>query len=188
MTSGTSSDAIEGGARDYLLRPAFLSDAAELAKLGRESFCASFEHLYAAEDLSAFLESAYTPQVVEQEIADDRYIHQLADEEGALLGYCKMSDPSGYIEYSGAVKPIALNQLYTAPGMTGRGIGARLMDWAIAEAKQRGCDAIQLSVWSENFGAQRFYERYGFKKIADIDFWVGSHRDDEFLFEKRLGD
>ena len=32
----------------------------------------------------------------------------------------------------------------------------------------------------------RFYARYGFEKIADIDFCVGSHRDDEFLLELRL--
>jgi ribosomal protein S18 acetylase RimI-like enzyme len=60
------------------------------------------------------------------------------------------------------------------------------MDWALGEAHRRGCDAIQLSVWSGNDGAQRFYERYGFRKIADIDFWVGRHRDDEFLYELRL--
>ncbi|MEC8178679.1 MAG: GNAT family N-acetyltransferase, partial [Pseudomonadota bacterium] len=65
-------------------------------------------------------------------------------------------------------------------------IGAALMDWAMAEARERGHDAVQLSVWSENFGAQRFYQRYGFAKIADIDFWVGNHRDDEFLYELRL--
>jgi len=41
-------------------------------------------------------------------------------------------------------------------------------------------------VWSENPGAQRFYQRHGFAKIADIDFGVGSHRDDEVLYEKRL--
>ena len=28
--------------------------------------------------------------------------------------------------------------------------------------------------------------RYGFEKIADIDFWVGQQRDDEFLYAKML--
>jgi hypothetical protein len=41
-------------------------------------------------------------------------------------------------------------------------------------------------VWSENRAAQRFYARYGFAKIADIGFMVGSHRDEEFLLELRL--
>jgi ribosomal protein S18 acetylase RimI-like enzyme len=60
------------------------------------------------------------------------------------------------------------------------------MDWAIAYAHDAGHDAIQLSVYAENHGAQRFYERYGFEKIADITFKVGDHYDPEFLFELRL--
>ena len=169
-----------------ILRPATPEDAPALATLGRKSFCAAFEHLYKPEDLAAFLEQAYAENAVAAEIADDCHIHRLADDGERLLGYVKLRDPSGYAGYSDAANPIALGQLYTQPDCTGQGIGAALMDWAIAEARERGHDAVQLSVWSENFGAQRFYQRYGFAKIADIDFWVGNHRDDDFLYELRL--
>lgn len=122
------------------------------------------------------------------EIADPQFIHRLADDGTRLLAYCKMQLPSPYAELSDALRPIALNQLYTQPDIVGRGVGAALMDWAIGEARNHACDAIQLSVWSENYGAQRFYTRYGFAKIADIDFWVGSQRDEEFLFELKLAE
>ena len=79
-----------------------------------------------------------------------------------------------------------LGQLYCSGDATGKGIGAAMLERAIAEARARGCDAMQLSVYSENFGAQRFYQRYGFRHVADIDFWVGNHRDDEFLYELAL--
>ena len=49
-----------------------------------------------------------------------------------------------------------------------------------------GADEMQLSVWSGNHGAQRFYARYGFEKVADVHFWVGAHRDDEFLLSLML--
>tara|TARA_B100000678_G_C18115403_1_gene464434 strand:- start:136 stop:678 length:543 start_codon:yes stop_codon:yes gene_type:complete len=171
-----------------ITRPATLEDAPALATLGRESFCAAFEHLYRPEDLDAFLTQAYSQEAVAGEIAEDAVIHRLAvaDDGSRLLGYVKLRAPSPYGEHSDATNPIALGQLYTQPDLTGQGIGAALMDWAIGDAVARGHDAIQLSVWSENFGAQRFYQRYGFAKIADIDFWVGTHRDDEFLYEKRL--
>lgn len=169
-----------------ILRPAILADVPALSALGRDSFCAAFAHLYRAEDLAAFTEQAYCEQAVAQEIAAPRYIHQLAEDDGSLIGYCKMAMPSAYADYSEALNPIALGQLYTAPGMTGSGIGAALMDWALEEARRRSADAVQLSVWSENYGAQKFYQRYGFTKIADIDFWVGNHRDDEFLYELKL--
>ena len=47
-------------------------------------------------------------------------------------------------------------------------------------------DEVQLSVWSGNHGAQRFYARYGFEKIADVTFKVGEQIDDEFLLAKLL--
>ena len=170
----------------YRLRTATVTDTQALATLGRESFCAAFEHLYKPEDLSHFLRQAYEPDVVAGEIADPQLIHCLADDGERLLGYCKLQQPSGYAQHSDAGNPIALGQLYTQPDLVGRGIGAALMQWAIGEAQNRGCDAIQLSVWSGNHRAQRFYQRYGFAKIADIEFWVGSQCDEEFLFELRL--
>lgn len=169
-----------------ILRPSSVNDVPALAALGRESFCAAFEDLYRPEDLQTFLEQAYSEGAVAMEIAAPEYIHRLAEDAGKLVGYCKLRAPSGYAEHSDAKNPIALGQLYTAPGMTGSGIGAALMDWALAEARGLGAGAIQLSVYSENFGAQRFYQRYGFAKIADIDFWVGEQRDAEFLYELRL--
>lgn len=171
-----------------LVRPATTADAAPLARLGRESFCAKFAHLYNARDLEAFLQEVYSEEAVAQELADPLLTHRLAvdKESGALLGFIKLRDPSGYGEYSDAAKPIALQQLYCDPDRTGEGIGSVLTDWAITEARARKCDAMHLSVYAENFGAQRFYQRYGFAKIADIFFMVGNHRDDEFLYEMRL--
>jgi len=171
-----------------ILRPATPADAPALAALGRLSFCAAFAHLYRPEDLAAFLEQTYADAVVASEIADPTIIHRLAIDpaSGELTGFCKLRYPSSYSAHSDARDPIALGQLYCHPARTGEGIGAALVDWTLAEAHARGCDAIQLSVWSENLGAQRFYARYGFTKIADIDFMVGEQRDDEFLLELRL--
>ena len=172
---------------DFTLRDAVAGDAAALSLLGRQSFAAAFGHLYRPEDLAAFLDETHDPARVAGEIADPAYIHQLAvDDAGRLMGYCKLTADSDYASHSEARGPMGLSQLYTDPACTGQGLGAALMDWALATARSRGADAVQLSVWSENLGAQRFYQRHGFAKIADIDFWVGSHRDDEFLYEKRL--
>lgn len=169
-----------------ILRPASLDDVPALAALGRESFCAAFEHLYQPEDLRTFLEQAYSQESVAAEIAAPEYIHRIAEDAAGLIGYCKLRMPSDYREHSDARNPIALGQLYTMPDRTGEGIGAALMEWALAEAREREADAIQLSVYSENFGGQRFYQRYGFAKIGDIGFWVGQQRDAEFLYELRL--
>lgn len=169
-----------------ILRPAVPADVAALAKLGRDSFVATFAHLYRPEDLAAFLDEVHSHEAVLREVSGQDCRYRLAEIEGELVGYCKMRWPGSFAGHSDASNPITLSQLYTAPGRTGEGIGAALMEWAIAHARDKGCDAIQLSVYAENFGAQRFYQRYGFAKIADITFTVGDHVDPEFLYELRL--
>ncbi len=169
------------------LRSATPADAAALARLGRDAFCASFAHLYREEDLQAFLAAAHSPEKVAAEIADPAMAIVLAvADEGALLGYCKLVLACGWPEHARAQPVVEIKQFYTQPHATGRGIGAALMDWTLAEAQRQGAKEIQLSVWSENHGGQRFYARYGFIKIADIHFIVGQQRDEEFLFAKLL--
>jgi ribosomal protein S18 acetylase RimI-like enzyme len=171
-----------------ILRPATPADADAIADLGRESFVAKFGHLYQAEDLAAFLADYRTPERYREYLRDPGTRIQLAEEEGALLGYCLVELGKGYEDrpLPRPERPASLGQLYCDPAQARRGIGSALMDWALAEARQWRADAMQLNVFSENFGAQRFYARYGFSKVADIAFWVGNHRDDEFLYELKL--
>jgi GNAT superfamily N-acetyltransferase len=46
----------------------------------------------------------------------------------------------------------------------GRGIGSRMMEWAVEQAKQRGCRLVQLMTHCDRKNAHRFYERLGFVK------------------------
>lgn len=169
------------------LRAATLDDAPALAALGRTSFTDAFGHLYRPEDLAAFLAETHDEAVIAGEIAGEVCRHRLAVAgDGALLGYCKLRVPSKLAEYSAAANPVELSQLYCASAATGQGVGAALMDWALDEACAGNHDVVQLSVYSGNHGAQRFYARYGFAKVADIHFRVGEQLDEEYLFEKAL--
>lgn len=169
-----------------ILRAASPSDAPALARLGREAFVAKFGHLYRPEDLAAFLNEVHSEAAVSAEIANPRVLYCLAEREGALVAWCKLGLACGWPQHARGTSAIELKQLYTAPGQTGGGLGAALMEWTFAEARAHGTDEIQLSVWSGNDGAQRFYARYGFAKVADIHFMVGQQRDDEFLFARMM--
>lgn len=169
------------------LRLAAPSDTAALADLGRRAITAKFAHLYKPEDFAAFLVEAHSETKVAKELADPGMRIAVIEEEGALIAFCKLviasTMPAGH---SDARAPLELKQLYTDPARIGGGLGARLMDWAMAEARALGADEVQLSVFSENPEAQRFYHRYGFGKIADIEFWVGTHCDAEFLYACKI--
>ena len=169
-----------------LLRPALPADAPALAALGRDSFVAKFGTMYRPEDLAVFLAQMHSDVVVSREIANPQARYCLVERDGALAAYCKLGLACGWPEHARGSHAIELKQLYTAAGATGGGIGSALMDWVLAEARAVGADEIQLSVFSGNTDAQRFYHRYGFAKVADIHFWVGEQRDDEFLFARMI--
>ncbi len=168
------------------LRPATAADVPALAALGRDSFVAKFGHMYRPEDLAFYLAATFSHEAIAAEVANPDRLYRLADLDGKLGGYCKLGLICGFPDHARGQNVIELKQLYTDPAMTGQGLGAALMDWALAVAQQRGADEMQLSVFSGNDGAQRFYARYGFAKVADIHFWVGEQRDDEFLFARML--
>jgi GNAT superfamily N-acetyltransferase len=52
-----------------------------------------------------------------------------------------------------------VDQLYVEPGLTGRGIGTELIELA----KRRRPAGLRLWTFESNAGAQRFYERHGFR-------------------------
>lgn len=171
----------------YALRAPVAADAPALAALGRDSFSAAFAHLYAPEDLATFLDEVHDEAAVARRIISPNRVYRLAeDADGALAGYCQLVLRDSFEPVSTALRPITLSQLYCAGSATGSGLGAALMEWALAEARARGADEIRLSVWAGNHGAQRFYARYGFEHVADIGFWVGNQRDDEFLYARSL--
>lgn len=169
------------------LRLAAPADTAALAELGRRAVTAKFEHLYRPEDFATFMEGAHSEAKVGKELADAGMRIAVLEEGGTLIAFCKLVLTSTLpSQYSDARAPLELKQLYTDPARIGGGLGSRLMDWAMTEARLLGADEIQLTVYSENPEAQRFYHRYGFAKIADIEFWVGTHCDPEFLYARKL--
>lgn len=51
----------------------------------------------------------------------------------------------------------------TSASVRGKGVGTKLIKWAIQRAEERGCHLIQLTTDKKRPDALRFYERLGFK-------------------------
>ncbi len=159
-----------------------ISDAQQLAELGRTTFCDTFAHLYAAEDLNPFLASAYGIDNVRDDICDPEKLIRVAEADGQLLGYCKLGLSVTLDDVPDGLHALELKQLYLREIAQGTGVAQSLMGWALDQARTRGFGHVVLSVWSGNDKAQHFYKKFGFRHIADTHFMVGNHRDDEYLY------
>lgn len=58
-----------------------------------------------------------------------------------------------------------IEAVQTRSDMRGQGIGARMIEFAVAEAKGRGVRLVQLTSNAVRKDAHRFYERLGFKPL-----------------------
>ena len=54
----------------------------------------------------------------------------------------------------------------------------------MAWLQEDGPRDVWIGVWSENYGAQRFYERHGFEKVGEYGFAVGKTVDREFILRR----
>jgi len=171
---------------DLTLRPAVPADVPALTQLARASFIDAFGHLYSEADLAAFLAEAKTEAATAGLVADPDGAMQVATRGGEPIAFCKIGYKCGWPDKARGNRAMELKQLYAAAAATGSGVGSALMDWAMTALAEAGADEVQLSVWSGNHGAQRFYQRYGFEKVADVTFKVGEQIDDEYLLSKLL--
>ena len=167
-------------------RPADIDDADELDAMARQIWIETFEHSAPADDITAYVDGAYGPQgKLRRDLADPAHRFQLACAEGAIIGYAKLS-PLWLEAPEIAPGAAQLSQLYIASAWHGRGVAPVLMQWTIDAARSRGAAALVLTVWEHNPRALRFYERWGFRHIADYAFQTGTQIDRDLIMQLAL--
>lgn len=84
----------------------------------------------------------------------------VAEAGGAVVGVCQVS-LLWHIQHAGGAAA-EIESMHVAEERRGEGIGAALVDAAVAWAAQRGCYRIQLTSNAARREAHRFYEANGF--------------------------
>ncbi|WP_297693310.1 GNAT family N-acetyltransferase [Phenylobacterium sp.] len=167
-----------------VIRRASPSDAPTLATIAADTFVETFGHLYPPQDLRAFLADAYDAERLRAELADPTGAVWLAEADGETIGYAQVG-PCGLPHPEVTALCGELKRLYFRKAWQNRGLGQRLFAEAMAWLQRAGPRDVWIGVWSENFGAQRFYGRQGFEKAGEYGFRVGRTVDHEFILRRR---
>ncbi|MEA2793915.1 MAG: hypothetical protein QOI87_1295 [Bradyrhizobium sp.] len=83
------------------------------------------------------------------------------DGEGAVVGCLQLCILPG-LSSQGASRGL-IEDVRVAAHCRSRGIGERLVQWAVAEARGKGCKLVELLTHHTRVDAQRFYVRLGFQ-------------------------
>lgn len=97
------------------------------------------------------------------EIAGDpnNILYAALDDAGMPVGMFQLSFLPG-LSYGGAWRA-QIEGVRTRTDRRGEGIGAQMMEFAIEQARKRGCRLVQLTTNTARADAHRFYERLGFE-------------------------
>ena len=85
----------------------------------------------------------------------------VADEGGGVVGCLQLCILPG-LSSQGASRAL-IEDVRVATHCRSRGIGEQLVQWAVAEARARGCKLVELLTHHTRVDAQRFYKRLGFQ-------------------------
>jgi diamine N-acetyltransferase len=102
---------------------------------------------------------------------------------GVPIGYA-LAGPCGLPHPNVTAACGELKRFYFLKEHQGGGLGKALFGEIMAWLLRDGPRDVWIGVWSENYGAQRFYERQGFAKVGEYGFAVGQTIDLEFILRR----
>ncbi|MBZ8141004.1 GNAT family N-acetyltransferase [Rubrivivax gelatinosus] len=139
----------------FALRPAVLADAPAVFDAHQDAVLHLCAAAYTPAQMAAWFEGR-TPAIHHPAIEAGQMT--LAERDGRVLGFC-------------AAVPGEVTLLFVRPEAAGSGLGSRLLQVALAQAR-RGHDGPLTVVATRN--SQRFYERHGFAAVEHSFFVRGA--------------
>lgn len=167
------------------IRPLGPADAAALALAGQATFLESYAHVLEGEDI--VFHCAH-------EHGQSRYADWLGQPGcdfwgafalgGAIVGYVMLCPPD--LPVSTGPGDLEIKRIYLLSRFHGGGVGAALMEAALAAARRRGARRVLLGVYRENAAALGFYARQGFVQAGVRTFRVGARTYDDLVLARDL--
>lgn len=141
----------------FRVREARREDVAAIVRLLADDHLGSGREVVADPPLPGYLEA------FEKVAADPRNLLAVAeDEAGQVVGTLQITFIPG-LSNQGAELAL-IEAVRVDSGLRGQGLGAQMIEWAMDEARRRGCRHVELFTHASRVDAQRFYERLGFEK------------------------
>lgn len=180
------------GSNGFTTRLGDCKDALSLSVFAGKAFELTFGHLYPPEDTAEFLRTDYTEDIFRNWIQDEKVgvwiatasKHDSASDivEEVIIGYavCGATSLPRTDSSSGEVKKLYVDKEYF-----GKGVANILFETGVLWLRSAYSGfPIYISVYSENFRAIKFYNRYGFQFHDEYLYIVGANRDREFILRE----
>ena len=169
-----------------LIRRATAADALALSRLAAKIYTDTFADTNDPADLQEFLSVTYNETKQRSEIENPDIVTLLVECDGELGAYAqlKFGKPPSCVT---GPSPMEIGRFYVDRAYHGQGVAHRLMEEIEELARSRGNRTMWLGVWERNDRAQAFYRKYGFQRVGEQPFIVGSDVQTDWVVERHLG-
>jgi ribosomal protein S18 acetylase RimI-like enzyme len=139
------------------------ADAETLSALAIRTYVAAFGTGFKPGELAYYLEQKLTARRWVEYLKRDRVL--LAKIDGESVGYIQFGpDEEG--------RGVDIRRLYIDTAQQGRGIGTALLEKVLCLPEVVAAPAVYIDTWTENTGARRLYERFGFRHEGETKPFV----------------
>jgi GNAT superfamily N-acetyltransferase len=146
---------VDLGSSSVALRRAAVGDVpAIVSLLAADQLGATRDGLRSGQDLARY-QQAFA--VID---SDPAHVLVVAEAGSVIVGTLQLSFIPG-LARRGALRA-QIEAVRVHEDYRSRGLGAAMIDWAIGEARRRGCALVQLTTDKSRTSAHRFYQRLGF--------------------------
>jgi diamine N-acetyltransferase len=170
--------------KEIVLRMCVPGDEEALALVGAATFLETFAGLLTGPDILAHCRVQHAASLYAAWLADAKYRLCLAELKGAPVGFLVLSPPD--LPVAMTQDDIELKRIYLLHRFQGGGLGRRLVEWSVAEARSLGKKRLLLGVKADNTAALAFYDRVGFVRIGERKFLVGAMLCDDYILSLAL--
>jgi ribosomal protein S18 acetylase RimI-like enzyme len=169
---------------EIALRLCAAGDEEALALVGAATFLETFAGLLTGPDILAHCRVQHSSSQYAAWLADAQYRLCLAELKGAPVGFVVLSPPD--LPVAVTQDDIELKRIYLLHRFQGGGLGRRLLEWSVTQARTLGRKRLLLGVKADNTAALAFYDRVGFVRIGERKFLVGNVWCDDYILSLAL--
>ena len=162
-----------------------LQDLESLRKISIETFYQTFADSNTEENMSAYLENAYSSEKLYKELCNPNSSFFFIYVDECLAGYLKINKFPSQTDIND-IASLELERIYILNEFQGAGLGKDLLEHTISIALEQGKKYVWLGVWEHNERAKRFYEKNGFYRIGAHSFVVGDDVQTDYVMRKDL--
>lgn len=167
---------------NYQLCKVSLSDSNALLKIARNTFVTYFKEFNSEQNLSQYVNKAFTTDKLTAEIANPNSAFYFAKLNNEIVGYLKVNFAEAQTELNDATS-LEIERIYVIENFIGKQVGHFLFEKALKIANKNKLNYIWLGVWEQNYRAIRFYEKQNFVTFDKHVFQMGNEMQIDYLMK-----